>query len=457
MSMNSKERTFVSQLLSLRVDWAVYLATLQLFCLHQAVLAQSSSTLVASLHLDDRIQPAAKLVGFQDDQWQFNPVAEQAEQADSAGNARVWTRPLRWGQWRGIVGRQAVWMSDDSWLVGSIEFADAGYLRLEHRWLQIPSIPLKSIRGLIYTPSASIYDWLELKNEMQSVSGENDVVWLRGRNQLAGVIDLQSLSPTSSRIKMRVDGETVDLPIEDLVALVFSPILNVRTTIQPKARIGLEDGTLLCISQLRSFQDRFQCELPSVTVVSSLDTSRQFLNAVTYLQYSAPSSVQRLDGLDFAAYRHLSENSLQFDLGVNQDVFGQPLMLGKRRNFGIVHHGLAIHSTAQAAYRWDQSPAKFLAEVRLSVEDGIQNEGQVPREVKCKILLARGGKLETAMEFNLVQHATALQGLDVEHQMVDVDVSGAQLIALVVESGRFGNYGGHTLWLDSRITRVGKK
>jgi NPCBM/NEW2 domain len=158
------------------------------------------------------------------------------------------------------------------------------------------------------------------------------------------------------------------------------------------------------------------------------------------LSHSNITNVQQLDQLKPASYRHVSDNQLEYGLGIGRDVNGNPLQFGSRRQSGIAFRGVALHSSARAAYRWDGSPGKFLTEVQLAPTAGRLGS------VICKVVLARGGNLQTVSEFSL------RAGDGVTSHLVDIDIDGAQLVVLVVEKADQGQVGDHVLWLDARFS-----
>jgi hypothetical protein len=75
-------------------------------------------------------------------------------------------------------------------------------------------------------------------------------------------------------------------------------------------------------------------------------------------------------------------------------------------------------------------------------------------DVVCKVLLGRDRELTTAETFsisNLTARAATGPG---EVRRVEVDITGAQLVVLVVEKARFGQWGDQVYWLDARFTRI---
>lgn len=407
--------------------------------------------LTQPLHLTDKRFKEAKLTGIQGKQLEFSVAA-------SSGNQTIATQQVvRWGSWRGIVGSQAVWMSDGSWLSGQVQLSNRNQLRLQSKWLNLPELPFRSIRAVVYTPIASLSDWIAMEQMLKSLSGENDVVWLRDRKQLTGVIELDSLTENAKELSIKVADQKVTVPLEEIAAFAFSPSLFSEVSAEPALQIGLDDGNLLKAVEFSIADGKANFVLPSLAKVASLDDTSEFARAVTFVQNSPIARLQRLDQLKPVSYRHISDSTLEFSLGVNEDVYGKPLLLGSQRHAGIVFHGLALHGASQVAYRWDRSPAKLLAELHMANPES--NLGNA----LCKVMLVRGGKLETVWEATVSAKATndstagirassgrtqANTGIGIP---VEIDITDAQLVVLVVEKGEQGQLGDHVLWLDARI------
>lgn len=392
-----------------------------------ALNGQNPST--SCLHLADQIIGDGKLIGLEESTWKFIDQANSS--AVNSGQV------VRWGNWRGVVDRPAVWLDDGSWLVGDLAFNADQRVMVQNRWLNVPSIPLRSVRGVVLTPVASLTEWIGRQQSLYTAEGEGDIVWLKDQRRLVGVIDWTSLE-SNTQLKVNIAGQNVTIPLEEVVALLSSPaLLGAPST--PSVRIGLSDGTLLHVNEVKAVENRVAFSLSSLPQLGSIDLAQDFTAAITLLSYSNVDKVQRLDQLKPISYRHVSDNQLEFALGNGRDVYGNPLQFGRRRQAGIVFSGLALHSSAQAAYRWDSSPGKFLAEVRLAPSVGKIGS------VVCKVLLARHGNLQNVSEFSLRadDHSAS--------QLVEIDISDAQLVALVVEKADRNQIGDHVFWLDARF------
>lgn len=387
------------------------------------------------LHWADRISPAASLVAIEDGLWQFQIQGKQDNERLSLEQI------VRWGCSRGVLGRQAIWLSDGSWLAGEIQLDSQDRVQLQSKWLQLGPVPIKSIRALLLSPVSSLADWTLVQQAVQNFTGDSDSIWLRDRKQITGLVHLESLTTNSTAIEVTSANQRMKIPLEQISIVAFSPALHGPLPNDPM-QLGLDDGSLLNSSLIKSIENRTEIVCLSGLKAQSLDFPDDFLSSIVYLSHPVQDNVVRLDQLKPASYKHIADSSLDFSLGINKDVYGQPLVTGSRRQAGYVFHGLAMHSSSQVAFRWDGSPGKLLAETQLAANS------PATAEAVCKVLLARDGQLATVAEFTLNKQLTADP-----RQLLEVDVSKSQLVVLVVEKGTQSQFGDHVLWLDARIVK----
>ncbi len=389
------------------------------------------------LHYGANISADVRLQSHDGQGWHF--------QTDTGVELAV-IEPIRWGRWSGIVGHQAVWMADGSWISCEVLGVDSDAVHLRHRWLDVTEVPLASVRAIVSSPAASLGEWLEILRQLETHSGQSDTVELRDGHRLVGVIDFASEDERpSTELQLRVASQSVSVPWTDVRFVAISPTLVGRATgSDGPLRLGLQDGSLLIVSKVDRRGSHFELETPLLGKLKSVSRSEEWLAAIRFIASEDATHPMRLDQIEPISYKFLPESEIEFPLGVNQSVFGERIVVGRRTQAGIVPHGLAIHSSAQVAFRWDGSPARFAAQVQLTD----RAEGSKFGDAVCKVLLAKDGKLITATEFSL-SHAEG----QASSRSLGIDVSGAQLLVLVVEKGRLGQWGDEVYWLDARVVR----
>lgn len=382
----------------------------------------------SALH-NESIVEGAVVIGRGNDGWEFR-VGD-----DIVRSPQV----VSWGSWKGICKQSGVWLSDGSWICGDVSLSSAG-VEITSDWLNCPPIPLQRVRGVVLTPAASLSGWSQLQNQLQQADGNQDFVWLNSSQTLSGIVDWNATGKEMFRLE--TGGKQIPITEEEVRAIVFSPALVGRIAEKSLGlSIGLKDGSLLRTRDVQSSRENLEITLLNRLKLSTLDDDSSFAAAICYLA-ETPNDYVFLSDLEPASYRHLSDLSLKWKLGINKDVIDRPLTLQN----GIVDKGLAMHSSSQAAYRWDGKAGTFLAEIVLA--EPFQGADRRLGSVTCRVLLAQDGKLETAAEVQMHRSSP-----DAPSRTIQVDVTGAQLVVLVTEEADMGQSGDHVLWLSPRISK----
>lgn len=387
-----------------------------------------------SLHGLDGIRRDVDLLALDEQGWRFRD--HRGSELDGVGL-------VRWGTWPGICRDQAVWLSDGSWLCGDVIPLPNGLVQVRSDWLASPELKISSLRGLVLDPPASLKAWGQLQLQMQLATGDQDQLWLRDGEQLQGVVRFVTNDREEVMFEIEVAGKQLQLAAGHVRAVVFSPTLSGQLPAKRAGTIlGFVDGSLLRASQIRLSDKRLQVETDGGLELTSLDASPEAVKGIRLVQQFSSSAVYVSD-LPVASYRHVTDSSLTWPLGVDLDVQGHPLMTAQ----GILTKGMAMHSSSQAAFRWDGSPARFLAEVVFAQPESGANEQL--GSVSCQLMVAQGGKLMTRAAYELKRTSNTHP----DSAVFDVDVSGAQLVVLVTEQLDYAQLGDHVLWLDARICK----
>ncbi len=387
-----------------------------------------------ALHTDTAILASSRLIELDEGlNWKFRtasgPITLTSQQV------------VHWGAWNGVTRNSAIWLSDGSWLVGDLQFTTPEAATVTSEWFQPVTIPIRSIRGLVRVAPASIAAWNRLQRQLEMTSGGRDAVWLSGGRQISGILRLESsTSEAITSLSIENAGQTIQVAWSDVQAIVFSPaLLGAIPTLSNELVMGLVDGSRLNVRSLSNATARAKLSLVCGIELLSLDVRVEFSAGVNMLSNRSPRATFLAD-LEPANYRNISHTRIEWPLGKNRDLQGRPLMTVD----GIMDRGLSMHSSSQAAYRWDGSPARLLAEVTLAKPPEVSDYDV--GSVECQVVLARNGKLETVKSISISRSANA-------PQLLDIDLTGAQLFALVTEQGALGPYGDHLLWLEARIAK----
>ncbi len=395
-----------------------------------------------SLHTLDTVAQPARLVALTaTDLWTLAVNNQERKVASSA--------LVRWGSWPGVLDEQAVWLSDGSFLCGPLDISGS-QVTLTNDWLDSPPLAWETIRGLVLAPPTTLANWLALQTQMEAVRGDQDMVWLSGGRKLSGIL---RVVPTSNSDQTSIDidtaGQTVTMTLDEIEAIVFSPtLLGPLPTHVDATSLCLVDGSRLWVTHVTPGPSSVELTLENALSLKSFDAAPQFIPAIVSLA-RPQANTQFLSDLPPASYRHLPDSTLTWKLGTDLDVFNQSLHNEK----GMFPRGLATHSSSQVAFRWDGTAAQFLAEARLAAP--APQADPALGSVRCQVLLARDGKLQTVREFSLERIAPSAQALADRKtcELISVDLLGAELVVLVTDKADFAQYGDQLLWLDARITR----
>ncbi|MEM8735539.1 MAG: NPCBM/NEW2 domain-containing protein [Planctomycetota bacterium] len=397
-----------------------------------------------TLHTVDGVFFDADSVAIQPEGFRFvdeqGNLLSDVSLIESAGADRL----LRWGSWSGVRSRAAVWTANGSWLRGSIELVGER-LRVAGKWLESVDIPLSQLRGIVLDPPRSNREWLDVLSAMQSAEGTEDRVWLRSGSKISGVLKLDS---SSDGMKMEVKTKTADIVLErqDVRFVIFSPaLLGPIDRTNEIFEVGLSDGTLMRCTRLDASDGSVSFSLGAGLKMQSIDSAKRFSRELRYLN-DGRVEVQDLASMKVAQYRHVSSGStLKWKLGVDRDVYDRPLISSNGHEKGLVRSGLAMHASSQVAYRWDQTRGRLLAELEFAASRaGARSD---LGRVRCKVLGAKDGKLVTLYDERMHRDSK----LAPARRSVDVDISGSQLIVLVVEEDELSAYGDHVQWLNARV------
>ncbi len=438
----------------------IYSVAITLICSCFVTLYLLPLSNAQTLHTTNAIHANAQLLKLESpDQWSF--------QLDEREIVITSSRIVRWGSWPGVRADQAVWLGDGSWLCGDVQFEHES-IGVSSDWFKLLALPLNSVRGVVLSPPTTLPRWLVLQSQMLAASGEQDMVWLADGKKLNGIIrwPAANVELPFRTLTVDVSGQKVEVVLDEIQAIVFSPtLLGPLLPHQNTTQLGMVDGSLLWTKKIEPEVSSVAVTLGSAIKLMSLDGPLQFCKAIKFVASdrgigqsagvpaigtatgtpangTPANGTQLLSDLPVASYRHVTDSELKWELGINRDLYGRALHDLR----GIYPQGLATHSSSQVAYRWDGSPGRLLAEVAMAASPP---QGDSPLgSVKCQILLARGGQLESVESFSMTRFA--IHETVITH-MVDVDLSNAKLVVLVTDKADFGQYGDQVMWLDARL------
>lgn len=349
------------------------------------------------------------------------------------GKARDAAGFVRWGEPPLAVGRVALVLADGGVLCSDRPWSPKGLVRFKdgtvflRRGKTEIGFESPSIRWMVLAGDSPGFDFRVTR---QPPPGEEDVVVLASGDRLSG--RLLELGPAGLRID--VAGEPIETPLEAIVAVGLVARTDARREGPPAAIVGLDDGSLLEVSRIELAEEGLTFNAVGVEVHP--DPS-----ALAFVQPLA-AGVRYLSDLEPVDYRHTPYLDLAWPLARDVGLRGESLAGGGRRAV----KGLAMHSAARVVYRLDGAPKRFQADFAVAeASAGLAPTGSVVG----RVYLAREGKFEPAFDSGLVRGGEP-------SRPVDVDLTGAAGLALVIDYGGDGDAGDRAVWLDARLTTGGR-
>lgn len=413
-----------------------------IFLIHTDTIS-SQEVSSRSLMLSDRTMSNAELLELMPDS-RFRMNLEGKSTSFSFGDV------CRWGV-HPIPRRfpMAILVDGSCIAITSMERRSGGFVLKTNAWESI-DVPESMLRAVIVAPTGSPEAWFELLDRVSNATGRNDQLLLGSRGWIDGILQWpdatsEMLQPEGKQ-KLRINSEDVIFAVQEIEAMVFSPVLTPILGQRSSGRIGWKDGSVLACSQWRIVQpgDYVELTLRCGIILKSLDQPALVTQSIVSLSHFPPGT-RFLSDMEAASYKHVDWLTTKWPLAKDRDLWGRRLMIPyQATELGVVEKGLAMHATSQAAYRWDKSAGQLLSSVSLapSAEPGLPNRGQAI----AKVMGLKNGALESL-------YASSLLTAESAPESFSISLEGIELIVLIVDAGPGGTLGDHVLWLDTRIQK----
>jgi hypothetical protein len=242
-------------------------------------------------------------------------------------------------------------------------------------------------------------------------------------------------SEPKAAIEFRSGNRTSSIAVGKVQSIVFSVDFAQRVRAGSAMEVGFRDGSLLEMTGWTVDIDGRFCPDLAIPVRLQCESLKAATEQACYLANPKPE-VRLLTDEKPASYRHSPQWSTKLNLGVNQTLFGEPVMWRNQ----IVERALAMPSSSQCTFRLDGKQATFLAELMFPEMDG---SGATAGSVVAKVLVSRNRKLETAFTSKLMRPGDLAS--------VHVDIANAELLVLLVEPADRGDAGDQLIWIEPRV------
>lgn len=400
------------------------------------VLAPTDRCRAQTLALADRTLANAKIVELQDNSQLRFLIDEKTIDLAYSDICRFNAHPIPQRFPMAI-------LTDGSCLaVTSIERRKDQFVFQSPTWENV-QVPESLLRAIVVSPTPSLDAWYTILERLKSATGRNDQILLATRGWTDGILtwpeSAAEILQADGFQKFRINNDDTEIPVREVEAMIFSPILTPMSNLKAAGHIGWNDGSLLAASQWRIAQpgDYLELTLRCGIVLKSLDPPTLLTQKIVSITQS-PKQTRYLSDLEASSYKHVDWLSPKWPLSKDRDLFGRRL----RDTSGIIEKGLAMHATSQATFRWDKSPAQLISAIALAPpsEPGLPNLGQAI----AKVMIMKAGKLETMYTSPILSSKTPTQEFS-------ISLEGAELIVFIVDAGPNGTLGDHVLWLDTRV------
>lgn len=313
------------------------------------------------------------------------------------------------------------------------------------------TIPRPAVHGVLYQPPASAAERDRHFYQMIDDRSGEDRLLLVGGESVGGVLVAapqdgrflpENAKPGQGTFELSRPGQSqpLSVPAAKVMAIQFGTIVPPSRFDQRSVWLGVDDGSLVCVSSLRVANDKVYLELAAGgTLVASLagraDPDAKFWDEVNYLQSAGPQVVW-LSDVKTLGYKHIPYLSIQWPYQNDRSVTATRLRSGS----AVFPKGLGMHTTSRLAY--DVAGfRKFEAEIALDASAG--DRGSVIFRV---LLQDADGAWTPAYE------STVVRGGD-DPVPISVDLKAAGRMALIVEFADRGDELDHANWFQARVIK----
>ena len=385
----------------------------------------AAELVLADSRLDNVRLVAADSAG----QWTFKRGGEDGDKVFAA------RKVIRFGHFVQPAGQHRVRLAAGGELVGySVEVANEK-VHLESDLLGKASIPLGFVASILFDAPTDPRALSRLEERIAAAADQQGMLLFANGDQLPG--RLAGLAADKLTLK------TLDREVVVDRSRVAAVVLHSTVLVAGRANetgqgdvtslatwVGLPDGSRMLAQKLLVDKDRAMIELGADATISTSPAS------IVALQPIGGDAVYLSDMKD-AGYRHIPFLSLPWEYRRDRNVTGGPLVASKR----LYLKGLGMHSAARITYNLDGDYRRFQSE--LAIDDSTENRGSA----SCRVFVDDGsGNWQNKYESPVIRGGAKLE-------VVDIDITGAKRISLLVDFADRGDELDHVNWLDARVIK----
>jgi hypothetical protein len=368
-------------------------------------------------------------------------VLQQGDQQKvvESGQLAYWGRPA--------AAREGAWllMSGGSRIVADLISWNEERVTVESRYWQQTTIPVASLRGIVFRPPTSAARQDRLLRQIQEHAAGEDLVFLRDGDILRGVVlGFSTMREILPLVRIRVAGqaEAARISYSRVQAVAFRH-LPAGSAKDPANRwvVGFRDGSQLSVRSLKQQETELHSIMEhDLKLVRQAAPGGDAWHDVVYLRPVDPKT-QYLSDLEPLGYKHIPYLGVAWSYQMDHGVTGGRLASG-----GVLYEkGIGMHSTSRLAFEVPANARWFHAEMGL--DDSAGRRGSVVFLVYCQ----RATEEESTSGWEMVFQSEVVRGGDVPGR-VRVSLEGVRRMALVVQHADRGDVKDHANWLQARIT-----
>jgi len=327
---------------------------------------------------------------------------------------------VRWGAPQEFLRGPVVVFADGGRLAADVTGIDKLNLMAHSPTFGSVTLPLEQVAGIVFLLPADLKRQTLLFDRALRAEGQTDRVLLENNDELAGLVDLLD----GDRVRIVTQAGPIEADRRNVAAVVFNPAL--RRPVRPEGRyawIGLSDGSLFPAANVTLDGQSLDVTAAAGRMGSGLPED------LAYFQPIGGRAVY-LSSLEPETYRHVPYLEVSWSFARDRNVTGGPLQCGNR----VYRTGLGMHTAARITYPLDGGYGRFQSEV--GVDDSTEGRGSVRFRV-----FVDGREQYTG---------TAIRGGE-SPKSIDLDVSGADRLDLVVDFAERAHVLDYANWLDARL------
>jgi len=320
----------------------------------------------------------------------------------------------------------------DAWLGESALEVTAEQVSATSGLLKQVTFPRELLRAVVLGAPALAFDRARRVDQLLNLKGPGDRLLLANDDRFAG----QLVSVTAEKtVLFETDLGRLEFE-ERRVAGIACPKQDLQPRVGTLA-VGLQDGSYLLADKLVADADRLVVHLAGGIKlvganVSQIASLQPFGPAVTYLSDLQP-----------ADYQHVPYLDIPWPWRADRNVLGGPLVVAGR----MVAKGLGTHSASRLTYQLnrpdvtDDQPIgfnHFAAE--LAIDDAADGQGSAV----FRVYLLQQGIWQLAHTSDVLRGGQA-------PVPVEVELRGAEAIALETDYADQGDQRDYANWLDARF------